>query len=212
MKPALIVRNLEYSYSPGSTIRFPDFECLPGSNLLILGNSGTGKTTLLHLIALILPITHGEIEIDGQSVTELSPAALTRFRAQKTGLVFQQNHFVQSLSVIDNLLIANYFGRNKIQPDKALELAESLGISHLLKKPVYELSGGEMQRVNIARALMNDPSVILADEPTASLDDENCDRVFRLLKESAERIGATLIIVTHDGRLKSKTNHQIILT
>ncbi len=212
MKPALIVRNLEHRYESGKLIRFPDLEVMSGKDLLILGKSGAGKSTLLHLLALILPVQAGRIVIDGQETANMTHQQLTRFRAEKIGLIHQQNHFIQSLNVMDNLLLANYFGGRAPSVSRAKKLAEKLEIVGILRKPVFELSGGEMQRVTIARALMNGPQLILADEPTSSLDDVNCEKVSDLLREVANEINASLIIVTHDNRLKKLTDNQIQLS
>jgi ABC-type lipoprotein export system ATPase subunit len=211
MKTSLKISKLNYSYESGRTLCFPEFETPPESDTLILGKSGTGKSTLLHLIGLILPIQQGHLEIDGQAIENLDKKTLTRFRGEKIGMVFQQNHFIQSLNVIDNLLAANYFAGKALNKKRAQYLADQLQITHLLKRNVYELSGGEAQRVGIVRALMNNPKVILADEPTSALDDDNCFCVLELLSENARATKASLIIVTHDNRLKSRISHQITL-
>ena len=211
MNAAINVSHLKYAYQNGKTLHFPDFSCPAGTHTLILGKSGVGKTTLLHLLGLLLPIQEGVIEISGTPVMQLSLPELTRFRSEHIGIVFQQNHFIRSLSVQDNLLLANYLAGKVNNLTRAKYLSEQLGIEPLLKRKVFELSGGEMQRVSIARAMMNHPKIILADEPTSSLDDDNCDLVFQLLAENAREAGASLLIVTHDHRLKSKIDHHILL-
>ncbi len=193
---------LTFSYSPLKKFAFPDLRCADREALLILGQSGSGKTTLLHLLALLLAPASGEITLDGQSIQNLTARQAGQIRAQQIGIIYQRAHFVGSLNVLDNILLTNYLANKKQDKDKAAQLAEQLGFAeHLFKKP-NQLSQGEQQRVSIARALMNDPSVILADEPTASLDDENCRKVVALLKEQSQSIGASLIVVTHDQRLK----------
>lgn len=194
--------DLTFSYSPQKNFVFPDLRCAGREALLILGQSGSGKTTLLHLLALLLQPQSGEIELDGQSLQNLSARQAGRVRAQQIGIIYQRAHFVSSLSVLDNILLANYLANKNQDKNKATQLAEQLGVAeHLSKKP-NQLSQGEQQRVSIARSLMNDPAVILADEPTASLDDDNCHKVVTLLKEQSQSIGASLIVVTHDQRLK----------
>jgi lipoprotein-releasing system ATP-binding protein len=132
-------------------------------------------------------------------------------RARQLGIIYQRAHFVSSLSVLDNILLANYLANQKQDKNKAAYLADQLGFAeHLFKKP-HQLSQGEQQRVSIARALMNDPAVILADEPTASLDDLNCRKVVALLKEQSQSIGASLVVVTHDQRLKDEFSNQVLL-
>lgn len=202
---------LTFSYPNGKTFQFSDISCHEQEDLLILGQSGSGKTTLLHLLGLLHKPHTGRIKIDGTDTQLLTPQELVQFRAQKVGMIFQKAHFVHSLSVLDNLLVANYFANQKVSLERANYLAEELAIQDLLKKKVTTLSGGEQQRVCIARALMNDPKVILADEPTSSLDDDNCGRVIELLQKQAKSASAALIIVTHDQRLKSVIEQHIEL-
>lgn len=203
--------SLKFSYHKGHTFGFPNISCKAEETLLILGNSGTGKTTFLNLIALLLRPNSGELLINNTETANLSEKQITDFRAQNIGIVFQKPYFVNALNVSENLLLANYLGNKALDKSKAVELAKSLGFEHLLSKKVQELSGGEQQRVCIARALMNTPKVILADEPTSALDDENCEKVADLLEKQSKLIGAALIIVTHDHRLKSRFNNQITL-
>jgi lipoprotein-releasing system ATP-binding protein len=204
-------RQLTFSYSPTKKFAFPDLHCNDREALLILGQSGSGKTTLLHLLALLLTPESGEVSLNGQSLRPLSPADTARMRARQLGIIYQRAHFVSSLSVLDNILLANYLANQKQDKNKAAYLADQLGFAeHLFKKP-HQLSQGEQQRVSIARALMNDPAVILADEPTASLDDLNCRKVVALLKEQSQSIGASLVVVTHDQRLKDEFSNQVLL-
>ncbi len=207
----LETRSLEFFYGESARFSFPDVNCDPGDTLLILGNSGSGKTTFLNLMALLLSPASGEIRVNGTLTTGLPLHELPGFRARNIGLVFQKPYFVNALNVKDNLLMANYFAGNPPAKDRVHHLAESLGFSELLHKKVTELSGGEQQRVGIARALMNSPRLILADEPTSALDDVNCERVADLLEAQAKENGAALVIVTHDQRLKSRSPHQITL-
>ncbi len=203
--------SLKFSYPKGPIFSFPNISCNAKETLLILGNSGSGKTTFLNLLALLLSPSSGSFNVNDNQTTTLSEKQVTDFRAQNIGIVFQKPYFVNALNVSENLLLANYLGNNALDKSKAVELAKSLGFEHLLSKKVQELSGGEQQRVCIARALMNTPKVILADEPTSALDDENCEKVADLLEKQSKLIGAALIIVTHDHRLKSRFNNQITL-
>lgn len=206
-----VSHDLTFSYSPLKKFAFPDLHCADRNTLLILGQSGSGKTTLLHLLALLLQPESGEITLDGQSLRHLSATQAARVRAQKLGIIYQRAHFVSSLNVLDNILLANYLADKKQDKDKATYLANQLGFAeHLFKKP-HQLSQGEQQRASIARALMNDPAVILADEPTASLDDANCRKVVALLQEQSQSIGASLIVVTHDQRLKDEFSNRVNL-
>ncbi len=207
----LFVQNLSFNYPEGASFHFPDIEATAVEPTLILGNSGKGKTTLLHLVGLLLQPSGGEILIDTTDVGSLSVKEAARFRSEYMGIIFQQPHFISSLNVLDNLLIANYLGKKPQQVEKAKLLAKDLGFEELLDKKINRLSGGEQQRVGIARALMNNPKVVLADEPTSNLDDDNCERVINLLIKQIEAIGAALVIVTHDGRLKERFAKQVVL-
>jgi putative ABC transport system ATP-binding protein len=202
---------LSFSYDTKKTFNFPSFSCEKGDTLLILGNSGTGKTTLLHLLALLLTPNSGSIKIKGKELAMLTAKDASQMRANHLGIIYQKPHFVNSLNVLDNLLLANYLADRKQSKTQAQNLAQNLGISVLLDKNTSILSGGEQQRVSIARALMNNPDVILADEPTSNLDDENCEKVIQLLENQSKNIGAALVIVTHDQRLKDNFKNIITL-
>jgi len=165
----------------------------------------------LHLMALLLKPTGGKIQINNQEISQLSVSSAAEFRAKNVGIIYQKPHFVHALSVMDNLLLSNYLAGKNQAKDKAKHLAESLGFAEHLSKKTTQLSQGEQQRVSIARALMNSPSVILADEPTSSLDDDNCLKVIDLLKKQTQEIGASLVVVTHDQRLKDVVEKRIEL-
>jgi putative ABC transport system ATP-binding protein len=207
----LKTQNISHAYQTGSVLRYPDIVCKQNEELLIVGDSGSGKSTLLHLLGLILQLQNGIIEINGKNIKQFSSKEASKFRAKNIGIVFQQNHFIKSLSVIDNLVLANYYAKTFLDKSNALRLLARLEIEKLANKPIYELSGGEIQRVGIARSLINKPCLILADEPTSSLDDKNCVNVHNLLSQTVKEQNAALIIVTHDHRLKDKTKNQIQL-
>ncbi len=204
------IRDMTYSYDGKSSINFPDMVFKSGEEWLVLGPSGCGKTTLLHLMAGILPIQKGIVSLNAQSFNDLSSAKMDKFRGRHIGMIFQQSHFVSSLNVLDNLILSQKLAGKK---DKALaiDLLKRLGLGDKLKKRPHQLSVGERQRVAIARALANKPQVILADEPTSALDDSNTDKVLNLLRENSKELGSTLIIVTHDNRLKEKVSNRIEL-
>lgn len=203
--------NLSFSYVGSELLKFPDITVKKGETLLILGKSGVGKTTLLHLLALLLKPTDGQININNIEINRLRDNKLSDFRAKNIGLIFQKPHFVSALSVSENLLLANYLANKPLNHSFIKELAQSLGFERLLNKKTSQLSLGEQQRVAIARAIMNNPALILADEPSSSLDDENCKNVVALLQNQAKKIEASLVIVTHDQRLKKEFSNQIIL-
>lgn len=185
-----------------TTLEYPEFEIDAGEHTLILGNSGSGKTTLLHMIGGLMKPSTGDIVIDGISFKKMSESQLDRFRAQNIGIVFQKPHLIASLTVQENLHLARYLAGAKEGRAKTKELLEDLGILDLNDRKVYQISQGQAQRVSIARALINGPRLLLADEPTASLDDESCTRVINLLQEQAEKHRSTLVIATHDQRVK----------
>ena len=208
----IYTRDLAYAHPNGRLLRFPDMECAGGRVLLITGQSGAGKTTLLHLLAGLLKPAGGQINIAGTDIGPFSAGAMDAFRGKHIGIIYQQSHFIASLTVRENLLLPAALA-SKDHPQQRLgEIAEKLGISTLLHKKPAQLSQGEQQRASIARALINSPQVLLTDEPTASLDDRNCLAVANLLAEQAQQQKAALLIVTHDSRLKQVFDHHIQLS
>jgi len=202
---------ISHKYSGSQRFEFPDIICNSSETLLVLGESGVGKTTLLHILAGILKPIAGEVFIEGTSIYKLSGNKLDKFRGANIGLVFQKPHFVQSVSAEENLLLAMKMAGSS--PDKGLakNLLESLNIYNRKNAKTYEMSQGEQQRLSIARALINSPKVILADEPTSALDDSNCKEAIDLLSYHANNVGASLIVVTHDNRLKDQFVNQVNL-
>lgn len=207
----LTTQALKFAYGPDKQFVFPNLQCADREALLILGESGTGKTTLLHLLALILRPEDGSVVMNNTDLTQMSAQETAAFRAKHVGIIYQKPHFVSSLSVMDNLLLANYLAGQPQNRDRARHLAGQLGFTDRLNKKTHQLSQGEQQRVSIARAVMNNPGVILADEPTSSLDDTNTDRVIDLLRQQSDQIGASLVVVTHDQRLKNVFQNRVNL-
>ena len=205
------IQGLAYSYPLQEKINFKDFTVRKGEHWLLLGESGCGKTTLLHLIGGLLKSQEGMIEVDGTNITTLSETHLDRFRGQHLGFVFQKNHLISALSVKRNLMLAPFLAGLKQDEKRAEEVMDQLGLLEKKNSNVKELSQGQAQRVAIARALLNKPSIILADEPTSALDDHNCEKVFNLLSEASIQNNATLIVATHDQRLKSRISNLIQL-
>ena len=197
----LSTKDLSFEYPGSAEMVFPDLDCGSGETHLILGPSGSGKTTLLHLLGGLLKPKNGSIKVNEIDIGKLSGGKADKFRGQHIGLVFQQPHFVASLNVEENLLLAQKLAGQPTSRSKIKELLDQLGIADKLKKKTSELSAGEKQRLSIARALINRPAVILADEPTSALDDTNCKNVIKLLEELAAQNGSALIVVTHDKRL-----------
>ena len=207
----LETRQLRFSYDNNNALNFPDIVCKRGEQWLLLGQSGSGKTTLLHLLGGLLSPKSGSININDKDISILRGGALDHFRGQNIGLIFQTAHFVRALNVEENLLLAQQLAGNKTDKSLVHSFLEKLNLSHKLKSRPDELSVGEAQRVNVARALINRPPVILADEPTSALDDKNAEEVIQLLEKQAKKANATLLIVTHDGRLKNYFHNQIVL-
>ncbi len=207
----LETRQLRFSYDSTNMLDFPDITCRRGEQWLLLGQSGSGKTTLLHLLGGLLSPKNGRITINDKDTSILRGAALDHFRGQNIGIIFQTAHFVRALTVEENLLLAQELAGNKRDRSLVHNLLQKLNLSHKLKSRPDELSVGEAQRVNVARALINKPPVILADEPTSALDDKNAEEVIQLLETQAKEANATLLIVTHDGRLKNYFKNQIVI-
>ena len=207
----LTTRNLTFQYADAKTMIFPDIDLQRGEQGLLLGQSGSGKTTLLHLLGGLLSPKSGAIQINDQNLSVLRGSALDNFRGKNIGIVFQTAHFIRSLTVEENLMVAQQLSGHKIDKSLIFSFLQKLNLGHKLKSKPNELSIGEAQRANIARALINAPSLILADEPTSALDDKNAEEVIKLLEQQAAEVNATLLIVTHDGRLKSYFNNQISL-
>ena len=195
------VQNLKHQYTERVVVSIDSMQIAQGEHVLLKGASGSGKTTLLHIIAGLLKPTAGKVFINNTDITTLEGANLDKFRGAHIGMIFQQTYLIKTLNVVDNLLLAQYMANKKQDKKHCSELLESLNVSHVSKQFPEQLSRGEAQRVVIARALMNEPSIILADEPTASLDDKNTESVAQLLKEQAKKHHATLLISTHDSRI-----------
>ncbi len=200
-----------HQYGQGEPIYFPDFDIPDGGRMLLLGPSGCGKSTLLHILGGLLKPRSGSVEINGTNMSKMSSSQLDAFRGKNIGIVFQKPHFVRSLTVMENLLLAQKLGGGRKDKKRISEILENLNIGHKHNAKTKNLSQGEQQRVAIARALVNQPSIILADEPTSALDDGNTEEVISLLEKQAEQYNATLIIVTHDTRLKDRFENRVEL-
>lgn len=201
---------LKFTHPDQPTLSFPDIQLSAKEAIVVLGKSGSGKTTLLNLLAGLMKPQSGEVTIGGIDLSTLSSQRLDKFRGDEIGIVFQKPHLISAISVAENLDLANYFSKKSGQ--NLMNLLKELGIAQKANASVLTLSEGEAQRVSIARALMNNPKLILADEPTSSLDDEHASAVIELLKSQAEKIGAALVIVTHDQRVKAHFSKFIEVT
>ena len=208
----LETHSLEFSYDPKNSFSFPNIELALGNHLLILGNSGVGKTTLLHLLAGLLRANKGQIKIGNQDICQYNAKKLDRLRGEKIGMVFQRPHFIKALSLIDNLLLIQKIGRGKSNRNKCIEALEKVGLAGKIHQKTHRLSQGEQQRAGIVLATINEPQLILADEPTASLDDGNCHKVMELLFQQVTQTQSSLIVITHDSRVKPYFKHILDLS
>ncbi|GAA4076981.1 ABC transporter ATP-binding protein [Flavobacterium cheonanense] len=207
----LQTKNLTFFYNKDTQFTFPELSCDASKVLLITGNSGKGKTTLLHLLAGLLRPKDGEIIIENIDIISLSEKQLDQFRGKNIGLILQQSHFIASMTVLENVVLASWLATGKKAIAKAEKLLSELDLENQKNKLPSQLSIGQQQRVSIARALINEPKLLLADEPTSSLDDENAFKVAELLEKLSKEYRAALVIVTHDSRLKNKFSNQINL-
>lgn len=206
------LRDSFHRYNSTTIVPFPDLMIEKGDQLLILGLSGSGKSTLLHVLAGLLRPTKGRYRIDETDLYSLNEGRRDQFRGRHIGVIFQQMHLINTLTVKENLKLAQYMAGQKVDESKVLQICGELDISDKVNTYTDELSQGQKQRVSIARAVMNDPLLILADEPTSSLDDIRSGEVLSLLKFQAERTGATLIISTHDQRVKDQFSNRVELS
>ena len=195
-------RSLRYAYAGGPDLSFPDVSVPQGGTLLLRGNSGTGKSTWLSLAAGLLTPTAGEIVVAGQRLGDLSGPGRDRWRSRHVGFLPQRLHLSQALTVAGNLGLAFYAAGLPEDRAAVQRALAALGVAELAHRRPAQLSGGQAQRVALARSVLMSPGVILADEPTASLDDGAAASAVRLLREAAARCNATLVIATHDRRVQ----------
>ena len=206
------LERLRFAYNgSGDVLRLDEFVLEPESNILVVGPSGCGKTTLLHLIAGLLLPTGGSVVVDGQDLSALSPSGRDRFRGRHIGIVLQQFHLLPTLTGMQNLLVAQSIAGLPVDRKAAQLMLKALGVDDRADAYPHQLSVGQQQRVAIARALVNRPKLLLADEPTSNLDDEACASVADLLLSATQRHAVSLMIATHDTRLKAKIPQQLAL-
>ncbi len=204
--PVIRVTDLQFRYGEGDfRLQVPSLDLEKGSSVAFIGPSGSGKTTLLHLLAGIVLPGAGRIESNGVEVTSLSDAERRDFRIRHVGLVFQEFELLEYLSVLDNILLPYRINPAiRLAPsvrERAEKLAEDVGIRDKLHRYPRKLSQGERQRVAVCRAVLPEPVLLFADEPTGNLDPVNAARVLDILFGFAERSGSTLVTVTHDHEL-----------
>jgi putative ABC transport system ATP-binding protein len=203
MSGVLEIRGLGYSYDGRAVLDGFDLDQAARAHRVLLGPSGSGKTTLIHLIAGLLTPKAGTIAIDGETISDLPPARRDDLRRRKIGVVFQTLRLVAALDVTANLLLAQRLAGQRADRNEVRALLDELGLSHRAHARPRELSQGEAQRAAIARGLVARPRLLIADEPTSALDDANAERVARLLIDTANTHGSTLLVATHDARIKA---------
>jgi putative ABC transport system ATP-binding protein len=213
-EPIISIRGLRKTYRVGEVdvhaLRGVDLDVQPGEFVAIVGPSGSGKSTLFHIVGGLTPPTSGTIDIGGRDLLGMSEAERTELRKNSVGFVFQKYNLLPTLTARDNIEIARDIA-HKIGPldPEFLEVLKLLGIESRLDHKPRALSGGEQQRVAIARAIVNRPAILLADEPTGNLDTENSNAVLALLRDLNERLGQTILMITHNPEAASY-GHRIV--
>ena len=206
------LRGIEKNYRRGAedvrALRGVDLSVDKEELLAITGPSGAGKTTLLHILGCLDQPTQGEVLIDGVNASRLPEAELVKLRRDKIGFVFQQFYLIPGLSVFDNIALPLLFSKKPATPEKITRLAEMVGLEHRLDHVPSQLSGGEMQRTAIARGLVNEPEILLADEPTGNLDSENSEKIFEILRSLGHN-GLTIVMITHNPDLAARANRTV---
>jgi len=209
MTPLVQVENLEKRFDAVRALADVSFEVEAGEWIAIMGPSGSGKTTLINILGGLDHPTSGRVLVDGMEIGQLSERELTRYRSDKIGFVFQQFHLVPYLTALENVMLAQYF--HSITDEKeAAEALRRVGLAERLEHLPAQLSGGEQQRVAIARALINHPKLILADEPTGNLDEENEATILKLLHE-LHSAGHTILVVTHSQAIGNLADRRVEL-
>lgn len=205
----LEVKNVSKIYGDLHALKDVSFTIRKGEWVAIMGSSGSGKSTIMNIIGCMDKPTMGEVILDGQDITKESQTSLTKIRREKIGLIFQQFHLIPYLTALENVMVAQYY-HSIPDEQEALQALERVGLKDRAKHLPSQLSGGEQQRVCIARALINSPEIILADEPTGNLDEVNEKIVIEILKQ-LHKEGATIIVVTHDLDVGNVAERKIIL-
>lgn len=209
--PLFEVSGLSHSYGDKQVLAIDTWQLNPGEHQLLLGPSGSGKTTFLGVLSGLLSPTAGEVAALGKSFDQMTSKDRSNFRAKCFGFVFQDHHLVSSLTLEENLQLARHLaglGEDTAWEDKLLA---HLGLIDLRKSKPASLSHGEAQRAAIARAAITRPKILLADEPTSALDDANTRSVMELLKSLSEEAGSTMLVASHDSRLKPFFDHTLVL-
>ncbi|ADC91315.1 ABC transporter ATP-binding protein [Mageeibacillus indolicus] len=205
----LSIRGISKIYESVNALQNINLDVHKGEWVSIMGSSGSGKTTMMNIIGCMDKPSAGSVYLDGQDITKKNQHELTTIRREKIGLVFQQFHLIQYLTAVENVMVAQYYHS---MPDEkeALAALAKVGLEKRAKHLPNQLSGGEQQRVCIARALINNPEIILADEPTGNLDEANENIVIGIMRE-LHKEGATIIVVTHDPEVGEEAERKVVL-
>ena len=208
------VTDIHKSFGTLEVLKGVSLEVAAGEVVSIVGASGAGKTTLLQIMGTLSRPDSGRVEIGGEDVSSLGDKALSKFRNERIGFVFQFHHLLAEFTAFENVCIPGLIGRRPRAgvERRAAELLDMMGLASRRDHKPGQLSGGEQQRVAIARALVNAPAVLLADEPSGNLDSHNRDEIHRLFFELREKLGQTVVIVTHDENLAAMADRKITMS
>ena len=209
MKEIIKISHLCKNFGEVKALQDINFSVLQGQWLAIMGPSGSGKSTLLNILSLMDEQSSGEYFLDGTNVQSLDESAKIKIRREKIGLIFQQFHLIPYLNALENVMLAQFY-HSSVDEEDARAVLEKVGLAHHLKHLPSELSGGEQQRLCIARALINNPELLLADEPTGNLDEANEKIVLNLLKQLKNE-GKTIVLITHNETLGKQADTMMIL-
>lgn len=214
MKAMIRITDIHKRYGEVEVLRGVSLCVEAGEVVSIVGASGAGKTTLLQIMGTLSKADAGSVRIDGTDTSRLNDRALSRFRNRKIGFVFQFHHLLPEFTALENVCIPGWIGRRPRAEveHRAVELLEMMNLSGRRDHKPAQLSGGEQQRVAIARALVNAPAVLLADEPSGNLDSRNREEIHRLFFDLRDRLGQTVVIVTHDERLAATADRRIVMS
>jgi len=209
----LVAKDIWKQYGPVSVLKGVSLELKRGELVSIVGPSGAGKSTLLYIVSSLEKADKGQVFFEDQDITQLSETALAHYRNQKIGFVFQFHHLLPEFTAIENVSIPGWIAKmpSKQIQQKAQELLDFMGLSDKMDKKPHSLSGGEQQRVAVARALLNSPAIIFADEPTGNLDSENANALHQLFIRLKNEMNQSFLIVTHNESLASLSNRSLTM-
>ncbi len=204
------IRSMKKRYGNKQVLKGVDFVVRSGDFSVIMGKSGSGKSTLINIIGLLDPEYEGEYCLFGEDMRKKTERQLTKHRSKDIGYIFQAYNLINDCTVKENVLLPASYAKKKIEHKRLMALLEDLEIAELANTRAALLSGGEKQRVGIARAIINEPKLVIADEPTGNLDEENSVNIFQILRRLHSQ-GTTIILVTHNQQLAEKAERQFVL-